>query len=354
VADTGQERTEEASERKIQRAREEGRVASAKELVAAGCLVGGIGGAVALAGEWSRAIASLMRLAHAHVGQAELGASGVVELLAAVAAAVALPLLGTLAAAWAMVALVGMSATTFNVTWRALEWKLDRFDVFATAKSLWFGATPWVALAKGLAVAGLMSWAAWSTVRAHMAALPLLALGDVHGQIAYVGTVLVDLLKRALPVAVAVGAADHLWQRWKYSDELKMSKQEQKEEHKEQDGDPLLKQRRRARQRQLAMGGMLKSVKRADVVVVNPTHYAVALRYRKDEAAAPIVVARGVDHLALKIRQEASRAEVAIVENRPLARALYAQSKLGCAIPKELFGPVAQILAMVYRRRRAA
>lgn len=354
MADTGQERTEEASERKIQRAREEGRVASAKELVAAAGLVAGIGGAVALGDAWMRALAALVRLPHAHVGQMELGASAVVEVTWAIAAAVAVPLLGTLAAASAGVVLAGVGATGGNFTTKALEWKVERLDVFAAAKNAWFSATPWVALAKGLAVAGLMSWAAWATVREHVDALPLLALGDVRGQIAYVGGVLVDLLQRALPVALAIGVADHAWQRWKFADELKMSRQEQKEEQKEQDGDPMLRQRRRARQRQLAMGGMLKSVRRADVVVVNPTHYAVALRYRKEEGAAPIVVARGVDHLALKIRQEATRAEVAIVENRPLARALYGQSKLGGPIPKELYGPVAQVLAMVYRRRRAA
>ena len=97
---------------------------------------------------------------------------------------------------------------------------------------------------------------------------------------------------------------------------------------------------------------MLQAISKADVIIANPTHYAVALRYRKEENAAPMVLARGVDHLAIQIRTLATRNDVAIVENRSLARALYAKCRVGAPIPKDFFGPVAQVLAAVYRRRK--
>jgi flagellar biosynthetic protein FlhB len=122
---------------------------------------------------------------------------------------------------------------------------------------------------------------------------------------------------------------------------------------REQDGDPLFKARRRQMARQIAFSRQIADVQRADVVLTNPTHYAIALRYRKEEAAAPIVLARGVDALAMQIRAEASRNDVPTIENRPLARALYAKAKVGRPIPKDFFGPVAQVLAVVYKRRAA-
>jgi type III secretion system FlhB-like substrate exporter len=161
------------------------------------------------------------------------------------------------------------------------------------------------------------------------------------------------VLQRALPVAVAIGAADYAYQRWSMSEQMKMSKQDVKQEMKEQDGDPLFKARRRQLARQIAFSRQIADVQKADVVLTNPTHYAIALRYRKEEAAAPIVLARGVDALAMKIRAEASRHDVPTVENRPLARALYAKAKVGRPIPKDFFGPVAQVLAVVYKRRAA-
>jgi flagellar biosynthetic protein FlhB len=135
---------------------------------------------------------------------------------------------------------------------------------------------------------------------------------------------------------------------------MKMSKQDVKQEMKEQDGDPLIKARRRAMARQIAFGRQLQDVQKADVVLTNPTHYAVAIRYRKEEGDAPIVLARGIDHQALQIRAEAGRHDVPTIENRPLARALHAKSKVGRPIPKDFFGPVAQVLAVVYKRRRRA
>ena len=117
-------------------------------------------------------------------------------------------------------------------------------------------------------------------------------------------------------------------------------------------GSAKLKQKRKARGRQLAMGRQLRDVATADVVVTNPTHFAVALRYRREENPSPIVVARGADLIALRIRVEAVRHDVPVIENRALARSLVSKGKVGFAIPQEFYGPVAKVLAAVYRRRR--
>jgi flagellar biosynthetic protein FlhB len=145
---------------------------------------------------------------------------------------------------------------------------------------------------------------------------------------------------------------DLVYQRWQLSQRMMMSVQEVRDEHRESEGDPQIKAKRKQRQRQLATRQSLAKVALADVVVTNPTHYAIALRYRRQENAAPVVVARGLDHLALQIRQEAMRNDVMVIENRPLARALYAKAKVGAAIPAEFYPAVAEVLAVVYRRRR--
>jgi len=148
-----------------------------------------------------------------------------------------------------------------------------------------------------------------------------------------------------------LAAADYLWQRNQHNEQIKMTRDEFKRDLEEQEGKPLFKQRRRQMHRDLTMNRILTEVPMADVIVTNPTHFAVALRYRPGEDRAPIVVAKGMDNLALHIRTIARRHRVPIVENRPVARALYKRVKVGKAVPPAMFQMVARILAEVFRRR---
>jgi flagellar biosynthetic protein FlhB len=132
---------------------------------------------------------------------------------------------------------------------------------------------------------------------------------------------------------------------------MMMTKEEVKEEGKQTEGDPHIKAARKKRAFQLAMGQALANVKKADLVITNPTHYAVAIRYRKEEASAPVVLARGVDHFAMKIRAEARRHDIPQVENRELARALYKEGRENKMIPEALFSAVAKVMAVIIRRR---
>lgn len=158
------------------------------------------------------------------------------------------------------------------------------------------------------------------------------------------------LLARVVGLAAVIAAADYAWNRRKTGRDLRMSKQDIKQEHKSNEGDPLVKGQRRRRQMELSRNRMLGDVATADVVVTNPTHFAVALRYDAAEGA-PRVVAKGTNRLAAKIRAQAYRNGVTVTENRPLARALYRQCKVGQFVPSALYDAVAIVLALAYRRR---
>lgn len=151
---------------------------------------------------------------------------------------------------------------------------------------------------------------------------------------------------------IALAAADYLYQWWDYEKNLRMSKQEVKDEYKQMEGDPQIKGKIRSMQQQRAKNRMMQAVPSADVVIRNPTHFAVALRYDRERDNAPIVVAKGKDRLAFKIIEVAEKNDVYVMEDRPLARALYASIEIGQEIPGQFYEPVAQVLAFVYNLKK--
>lgn len=153
-------------------------------------------------------------------------------------------------------------------------------------------------------------------------------------------------------VLMFISILDFLYQRFDYEKNLKMSKQDIKDEYKNSEGDPLIKSKIKQRQREMAMRRMMQEIPNADVVITNPTHYAIALKYDDAKMAAPVVVAKGTDFVAQKIKLIAKENKVVMVENRPLARAMYDQVQIGQKIPDEFFKAVAEVLAYVYRIKR--
>jgi flagellar biosynthetic protein FlhB len=151
---------------------------------------------------------------------------------------------------------------------------------------------------------------------------------------------------------LVLAAMDYFYQRFDFEKSIRMSKQDIKDEYKKSEGDPLIKSKIKQKQREIAMRRMMQEIPSADVIITNPTHYAVALKYDESKRDAPFVVAKGVDHLALKIKEIAKKNEVTTIENRPLARALYAQTDIGDEVPEEFFKVVAEILAFVYKVKR--
>lgn len=165
--------------------------------------------------------------------------------------------------------------------------------------------------------------------------------------------VLMESLLFKIGIAIIVLAVfDYFYEWWRYNRNLKMSKQEVRDEFKQTEGDPKIKGRIRQKQTQISMSRMMHDVPSATVVITNPTHYAVALKYEQNQEGAPVVVAKGQDYVAQKIKEKARENHVEIVEDKPLARALYAACEIGDAIPQEFFVAVAQILAEIYKIKK--
>ncbi|WP_139488972.1 flagellar biosynthesis protein FlhB [Brevibacillus dissolubilis] len=181
--------------------------------------------------------------------------------------------------------------------------------------------------------------------------IPSLALMSVAEILSFAGWLIVKVGIAIGVVLIVLGILDYLYQRYEYEKNLRMSKQDIKDEYKKMEGDPLIKSKIKERQRAMAMRRMMQEIPKADVVITNPTHYAVAIRYVAGEMAAPMVIAKGQDFIALKIREIAKQHHIVTMENKPLARALYSQVEIGQSVPEEMFKAVAEVLAYVYKLR---
>ena len=181
--------------------------------------------------------------------------------------------------------------------------------------------------------------------------IPKLIYMDIFAGLNKMSDTIFFLAFKIIGVFIVMAVLDFAYQKWQNLQDLKMSKQEVKEEFKQQEGDPKIKGKIRQKQRQMAMARMMQEVPQADVIVTNPTHFAVALKYQSG-MSAPIVIAKGQDLVAQKIKEIARESKVPIVENKPLARALFAAVEIGAAIPQELYKAVAEVLAYVYRLKK--
>lgn len=209
-------------------------------------------------------------------------------------------------------------------------------------KNLFKGGMSVAKLAFAFAVVGLVT-AAKAQQFAALPNLPFLA------SLGMMMRLVMEIVAWLLSFLLVLGVSDYLFQRWQTLQEMKMTKQQVKDERKEMDGDPEIKSRIRRIGRQIAMGQLKRDVPKADVIVTNPTHYAIALKYDPNTMASPKVIAKGVDFMAFRIRELAIAANVPVVEKPELARALYKHAKVGQSIDSRFFQAVAEVLAYVYR-----
>lgn len=235
----------------------------------------------------------------------------------------------------------------FYVATKAVKPKLSKLDPIQGAKRVFGPHALWEGV-KMLIKCAIVAAMVYSAVRAIMPLLGgMVPFGTVFDA---VGEHVVSMFRSVAVAGVAMAALDYLVQRRRTGKQTRMSKSDIKQENKQSDGDPLIKGAIRSRQLATARNRMMADVPEADVVLVNPTHVAVALRYQP-ERHAPVVVARGAGAIAARIREAASGADVPLVEDVPLARALYSSTEVGQEIPAELFAAVAQVLAFVIGRR---
>ncbi len=275
---------------------------------------------------------------------------------AVVAAGVGIAVRSSIAAALALVLVppaaglaAGLAQTRGNFTTKPLRPKGERLDLLAGIKRSLASAQAVQQIGLALAKATVLGGALYLVLHSalpEIVGLPRLAL---PAALAWSARLLLRLAVVALVASLALAAADLWLTRWRVNKQLKMSKQEIKDEHKEQEGDPQVKARRRARMQQMARNSMIAATREASVVVVNPTHYAVALKYRFGQSGAPVLLAKGKDTAAARIRAIARKHHIPIVSDPPVARAIYAQGRVGREIPVELYEVVARVLAYLVR-----
>ena len=239
---------------------------------------------------------------------------------------------------------------TFAV--KALVPRTEKFNPAANLKRIFASNGP-IELLKSFLKLGGLALVCWGTLEQAIVQAPKLVGAPTMATFTSLGNIVYSLGLRAGGVLFLVAALDYLYGWYKHEKSLRMSRQELKDEYRRQEGDPVMKGQRRRAARAIAQRRIAAEVPKADVVVTNPTHFAVALRYDREKDAAPVVVAKGAELLAKRIRELAKAHDVAIVENPPLARSLYKSVEIGSIIPAELFRAVAELLAYVYRQRSA-
>jgi len=212
-----------------------------------------------------------------------------------------------------------------------------------------FSANNLVNFIKSLFKIGVIGFVIFLVIKSKVKDILGLSAVDMFAMLHYLRSQIIRLIIVVLLMVTVLAAADWLYQRWTFMQQMKMTRQEVKDEHKQQEGDPIIKSRLRSLRMQRARRRMMAAVPKADVVVTNPTHFAVALKYDMEAMAAPILVAKGADLVALHIRELAEKNDVPVVENPPLARALFATVELDQEVPPEHYKTVAEVISYVMK-----
>jgi len=347
------ERTEPASSRRLEQAREEGNVPQSRELMAFMVLAAGAGVFWVLGGWLSQRSSSLLRQGLSFSREAAFDTSlmtGSALSLTAEAFVITGPIfLIAIAAALATPFMIGGGV----ISPKAFQLDLNRMDPIKGFERMfsWQSVAELVkAVLKAMLIGGVLYW----VVKHEQDRLFALLSQPIETALMSFAQVLLYSFLALVAGLALIAAIDVPFQLWQYHDRLKMTYEELKREARESEGDPHLKARIRSQQRELARSRMMSEVPKADVVVTNPTHFAVALKYESGTMGAPIVVAKGMNLIAQRIRELAGENRVPVLEAPPLARALYRHADIGDQIPAPLYTAVAEVMAYVYQLNQFA
>ena len=238
----------------------------------------------------------------------------------------------------------------FLFSTETIQFKLNKLNPIAGFKRIfsWRAVVEFIkSILKIILVGVVVFFVIWS----RMDEILILSQKSIGAALATLADITVAVGLYSSIVLMFIAVFDYFYQKFDYEKSIRMSKQDIKDEYKNIEGDPLIKSRIKQRQREMAMQRMMQEIPKADVVITNPTHYAIAIKYDEQKMDAPFVVAKGVDFVAQKIKLIAKENDVTTVENRPLARALYDQTEIGQGIPEEFFKAIAEILAFVYKAK---
>ena len=351
------EKTEEATTRRRTKERERGNVAKSKDMEAAMVMIGGI----ALLGVFAKYmytnIQNMLRETFTNLNPASIDTSSIV---------------GILYPYFRYLGYIVLPFFVFLFIFAIIVIRMDVGHVFSLEKAKFnlenlsprrmlenakrivnpFQPRSMVEFAKSILKLVIVGACGFSAVNSRKADLLGLVGLEIPVALNIIGSILINMIINMCLAMLVLGYLDKKYQTYEYEKSIKMTKQEVKDEHKDTEGDPKIKAKIKSIQMQMARQRMMSAVPQADVVVTNPTHYAVAIQYDKTKAPAPIVVAKGVDYLAFQIRDIAKNNNVPIVENRPVARALYNTVPVDGIIPSDLYVAVAEILAYVYNSKR--
>jgi len=341
------EKTEPATPRKRQRVREEGNVATSREIPNA-AILGTALLVFVMAGGWMWGHLVDMFLSPIQmIGRYEVTMETIRPLTGMVAGKMLLFLLPVVIGV--LVAGVGANVgqVGFLFAREAMVPKPNRLNPVSGLKNMFSIKSVFEAIKNTFKII-LFSYVAWTVIDDEVETLISLELSEYHAVFFYMLSLISRITFRSVLVMIVLGIIDYAYQRYEWERKNRMTKQEVKDEFKQMEGDPKVKARVRSIQREIAMRRMMAEVPKADVVITNPTEYAVALKYESGQDFAPRVVAKGQGHVAMKIRKAAAKAGVPILERKALARELYRMVKIGREIPGRLYQAVAEILAYVY------
>ncbi len=350
-ADEGADKTEEATPKKLQDARKEGQVARSQELSNAVMLlafflvvkvfVGFMG--TRFLGSFSEVYQVIDVYTADEFGPGMAGAfmrDNLVEVLI-----ICLPVF---IAAVLIAFVVNIAQVKWQVTTKPLQPKFNKFNPVNGFKRI-FSKDKLFELIKDVVKIGLIFYVAYSDLKEGAEDIGILYDLSLKQAVVFSGNFVINLGIKLSAVYLIIGLADYIYQKLKFKKDLMMSKQEVKDEYKQQEGDPQVKGKIKSKMREVSQRRMMQKLPEADVVITNPTHFACAIKYDKEVSEAPVLIAKGADYLAQKIKDAAKEHNIPIVENKPLARMLYYNVDLDSEIPRELYQMTAEVLAYVYK-----
>ena len=355
----GGEKTEPATAKKLEDARKKGQVAKSKELPSAIMLLGLFVTLKIYVGILGNGFMDSFNMFYSKIptfaGQnvTQINTVAISSLLSS--ALVNVLVLGL--PFFLMSIILAFVTNIFQVKWKItgepLKPKFNKLNPVSGFKKI-FSTRSLFELVKSIAKIFLLAYVAYTTLRDKSGVIRLLYDIPLNSALSTIGTIIIDVGIKMSLLYLIVGFADYAYEKHKFKEDMKMTKQEVKDEYKQAEGDPKIKAKIRQRMQEASRRRMMSAVPKADVVITNPTHFAVAIQYDGEVQKAPVVVAKGADYLAQRIKEVARENKVEIVENKPLARMLYSNVDIDQEIPPELYQAVAEVLAFVYNLKHKA
>ncbi|WP_343698712.1 flagellar biosynthesis protein FlhB [Caulobacter sp.] len=343
-------KTEDPSAKKLSDARAKGDVVKSQDIPQLASLAGAIS-VILIAGGWlTRDLAAALYPFIAHAGTTEISSGGAMVVMKQAVMAAMPPLLLVMIVTAVLGVIGNVAQTGFMLTPEKIKPDFKKLDLLKGLGRI-FGMDGMVQFAKSTIKFLVTGFIAYMVLKPHVGEVRNLVGMDVASLLPEAMKLSKSLMLAVLLLLIAMAAIDWFWQRQRFMTRMRMTLQEVKDEFKQSDGDPHIKGKRRQIQMQRSRQRMMQAVPKATVVVMNPTHYAVALKYEPGETPAPLCVAKGVDELALKIRAVAEEHGVMVLEDPPLARALYASVEIDEEIPVEHFEAVAKVISFIMNKK---